>query len=411
MKLNKRIQITGGIAALAVLIVLIVLFSGGKTNNIQTITRGNLSASISGRGEVEGEKSVRIELADVLQDNQLRVWSFKINDLIAEGKQAKKGDFIAQLDPSELMNNMRERMTEKEKVDADLKNAVIDSTVTLTAKREDITNALLDLQYKQIDLDMSKYESGAEQRKAKMAYQKAQILLDKAKRDYQLEQNRLKVKIARYESNSNKLADVIDKFQRAMGCLRISSPGDGIVMIGEDFMGKKLTKDSRIYSWMPLLATLPDMSSAIVDTYIKEIDITKIKLGDSARIVVDALPNKAFTGKVIKIANMGEEKSGFDMKVFQVVIRFDHADEELKPGMTCNNDIIFANYSNQLLVPQKSVFSKGNARVVYLKRSGKIIEQPVELGAENEENVVILKGVEEGDKILLYQPDAKEISS
>ena len=60
-------------------------------------------------------------------------------------------------------------------------------------------------------------------------------------------------------------------------------------MISEDFLGKKLTKDSRISTWMPLLATLPDMSSAIVETYIKEIDITKISLGDSAQITVDAI--------------------------------------------------------------------------------------------------------------------------
>ncbi|WP_372775797.1 efflux RND transporter periplasmic adaptor subunit [Mangrovibacterium sp.] len=413
MKQNKRLQIIGGLAALSVLVLvgLVVVFNSTETSDTCTISRGNLVASISGRGEVHGEKSIPIELADVLQDYQLRVWRYKITELIAAGKQVKKGDFIAQLDPSELMNNMRERKTEKEKTDSDLINAVIDSTVTLTAKREDIYNAFLELQYKQIDLDMSKFESGAEQRKAKMAYQKAQILLDKAKRDYQLEENRQKVRISRYESNSNRLNDDIGKFQKAMAALRINSPGDGIVMIGEDFTGKKLTKDSQVYSWRPQLATLPDMSSAIVETYIKEIEITKINLGDSARIVVDALPNKVFTGKVIKIANMGEEKSSFDMKVFLVLIRFDRVDNDLKPGMACNNDIIFANCNNQLLAPLKSVFSKGTERVVYLKRSGKIMEQPVVLGAEDEENVVILNGLNEGDKILLRQPETGEISS
>ena len=151
------------------------------------------------------------------------------------------------------------------------------------------------------------------------------------------------------------------------------------------------------------------MSSAIVETYIKEIDITKIKLGDPAQITVDAIPNKVFTGKVIKVANMGEDKSGFDMKVFRVVIRFDNVDNDLKPGMTCNNDIIFASYENQLLAPLESIFSKGEDRVVYLKRKGEIIERPVETGAEDEENVVILNGLQEGDRVLLYQPASEEI--
>ncbi len=406
---KKKLILIGSIVAILLIAASIILMESTESSNSKLIKRGTLQAVVSGRGEVQGEKSVRIEIPDVLQDNQLRVWSFKINDLIPEGKKVKKGDFIAQLDPSQLVNNMRERQTEKEKFDADLRNAIIDSTVNLTAKREDITNAKLELQYKLIDLDMAEFESGAEQRKAKMAYQKAQIALNKAKRDYLLEKNRMKTRILRYESNAKQRDEIINKFQRALAAVRITSPGDGIVMISEDFLGKKLTKDSRISTWMPLLATLPDMSSAIVETYIKEIDITKISLGDSAQITVDAIPNKVFSGKVIKVANMGEDKSGFDMKVFRVVIRFDYVDSDLKPGMTCNNDIIFASYENQLLAPLKSIFSKGENRVVYLKRKGEIIEQPVKTGAEDEENVVILNGLQEGDRVLLHQPSNEDI--
>ena len=408
---KKRLILTGSILAIILIAVSVILMESTDSGNSKLIKRGTLKAAVTGRGEIQGEKSVRIELADVLRDNELHVWSFKINDLIPEGKKVKKDDFIAQLDPSQLMSNMREQQTDKEKLDADLRNAIIDSTVNLTDKRQDIINAKLELQYKQIDLDMAEFESGAEQRKAKMAYQKAQIALDKAKRDYLLEKNRMKTRILRYESNAKKLEKVINKFQRAMAQLRITSPGDGIVMISDDFLGKKLTKDSRISIWMPLLATLPDMSSAIVETYIKEIDITKIKLGDPAQITVDAIPSKVFTGKVIKVANMGEDKSGFDMKVFRVVILFDNVDNDLKPGMTCNNDITFASYENQLLAPLQSIFSKGEEQVVYLKRKGEIIEQPVETGAEDEENVVILNGLQEGDRVLLYQPSTEEIKS
>lgn len=408
MKKKRRILI-GSIAAIILIALSVVLMETTDSGKSKLIKRGTLKAAVTGRGEVQGEKSVRIELADVLRDNELRLWNFKINDLVPEGKKVKKGDFIAQLDPSQLMSNMRERQTEREKFDADLRNAIIDSTVNLTAKRQDIINARLELQYKQIDLDMAEFESGAEQRKARMAYQKAQIALDKTKRDYLLEKNRMKTRILRYESRAKQLEEVINKFQQALTRLRITSPGDGIVMISEDFLGKKLTKDSHISTWMPLLATLPDMSSAIVETYIKEIDITKFKLGDPAQITVDAIPNKIFTGKVIKVANMGEDKSGFDMKVFRVVIRFDNVDNDLKPGMTCNNDIVFASYENQLLAPLESIFTKGEDRIVYLKRKGELVEQPVETGAEDEENVVILSGLQEGDRVLLYQPTSEEI--
>jgi multidrug efflux pump subunit AcrA (membrane-fusion protein) len=405
-KIKKRTRII--IAAFGIILVAIVIMiiakGGGAIGKSQVIGLGDLEALVSGRGEINGEKSTKIELDPVLQDYELRVWGFKIIDLIQEGKKVNKGDFIAQLDQSELMNNMRQRMIEKEKFDADLKNAVIDSTVNLTAKREDIANALLDLQYKQIDLDLSKYESGAQQRKAQMEYQKAQIAFDKKKRDYVLEQNRLKVRIRRFEENGKRLQNVIDKFQKAIASTRISSPGDGIVMIDKDFLGKKLTKDSRISSWMPTIAMLPDMSSVIVQTYIKEIDITKVNLGDSVRIKVDALPNKILIGKVHKIANMGEAKSGFDMNVFEVIILLDHSDPDLKPGMTCNNDIIISKYKQVLLAPLRAIFKEDKTSFVYVQDGRKIIKKAVELGDEDARFVVVLKGLNRGDRVLLYEP-------
>jgi len=405
-KLNKRTRIViAGLGVILISVAVILMAGGGDVaGKSQVIELGDLQAVVSGRGEINGEKSIKIELNSALQDYELRVWGFKIMDLIQEGKKVSKGDFIAQLDQSELMNNMRQRMTEKEKFDADLKNAVIDSTVNLTAKREDIANALLDLQYKQIDLDMSKYESGAQQRKAQMEYQKTQIALDKKKRDYVLEQNRLKVRIRRYQENGQNLQNMINKFQKAISFTRISSPGEGIVMIDKDFLGKKLTKDSRISTWMPTIAMLPDMSSVIVRTYIKEIDITKINLNDSVRITVDALPDKTLSGKVYKIANMGETKSGFDMNVFEVVIRLDRTDPDLKPGMTCNADIVVSNHRQVLLAPLKSIFKENKTSFVYVRTGSSISRKDVELGDEDDRHVVVRKGLEKGDRVLLYEP-------
>ena len=408
--MGKKLKIV--IIASVLLVFVTIAFSpfrkdhSGKT---MAVRRGSLETLVSARGEIQGEKSTKIDLAAILQDYELRVWSYKISDLVQEGKRVKKGDFIAQLDQSQLMNNMRERMTEKETVDADLKNAIIDSTVNLTAKREEIVNARLDLQYKQIDLDMSKYESGAAQRHASMEYRKAQIALDRARRDYILEKNKQKVRILRSEGNAARLGKILEKYKKAISVTRISSPGNGIVMIANDYMGRKLTKDSNITTWMPTLAILPDMTSVIVKTYVKEIDITKVRLDDSTRVVVDALPDKVFFGRVIKIANMGEEKSGVDMKVFEVIIRLDHSDPDLKPGMTCNNDIVLKKYKDALLIPAGAVFRSGKSSFVYLRKGKRIFRKKIQTGGENDKNVVVLQGLKERDIVLLYEPEAEEV--
>lgn len=376
-----------------------------ETGKSFKIKKGNLEIVITTKGEVKGEKYTEINLPEAVCNQELRVYQLKIMDVIQEGKVVKKGDYIAKLDEGQFATMMRDIMQQKEKMDADLRNAVLDSTVTLSGKREAINNARLDLEYLQIDLDQSKYESEAYQRKTQMNYQKAENQVDKIRRDYLLEKNRLKIQVGRFESRVAEFRDKINKYQEALVSTTIKAPEDGIVMFAKNWSGKSYGKDSEINIWRPLIATLPDMSVVITETFIKEIDISKIQLGDSVRVTIDALPDKIFSGKVIKIATIGEDHKDFDMKAFKVIILFDKSDKDMKPGMTANNDIIVDSYKDKLLVPLKSIFSRNGKQIVYLKKDGNIAEQEIELVAENEQFGVVEKGIQEGDVILLYQPE------
>ncbi len=390
------------VIAVAVYFALQVRPESGKTF---TVKRGDIETVITSKGEVKGEKYTEINLPPEICDQELRVYQLKIVDLILEGKAVKKGDYIAKLDESQIMNMMRTRIQDKEKFDADLRNAVIDSTVNLSRKREGLANAKLDLDYLKIDLEQSKYESEAYQRKTQMSYQKAEMNIEKIRRDYLLDRNRLKIQVGRYQMRAQELQMQIDKYQKALAATTIKTPEDGIVMFAKDWSGKSYGKDTEISIWRPLIATLPDMSVVITETYIREIDIAKVELNDSVRITIDALPDKVFHGNVIKIATIGEDHKDFDMKAFKLIIRFERSDKELKPGMTANNNIIVGNMNDQLLVPRKAIYTKNGKQIVYLKRGGKITEQGIDLITENDEYGAVGKSLKEGDIVLLYQPE------
>ena len=393
-------------AAIVVAVALFFAFrTSPNTGKTYKVKKGNLETLINCKGEVKGEKYIEINLPVEICDQELRVYQLKIADVILEGKVVKKGDYIAKIDESQLMNLMRNQMLDKEKTDADLRNAMLDSTVTLSNRRQNIKNAILDLEYQNIDLEQSKYESEAYQRKTRMNYQQAELQVDKLKRDYLLERNRLKMYVGRQQDRVNRLQDQIDRYQKAIAATTIRTPEDGIVMFAKDWNGKPYGKDTEINIWRPLIATLPDMSNVITETYVKEIDISKIHLNDSVRITIDALPDKVFLGHVIKIATIGEDHKDFDMKAFKVMIRFEESHKELKPGMSSNNDIIISKVKDQLLLPVTAIFNKDGKKIVYVERHGDILEVLITPVAENEQFVAIDKGLNEGDIVLLYQPE------
>lgn len=408
---NRKYQVL--LAAFAVIGIAAVVWFLFKpvSGKFYKVKKGNLEVIVNSKGEVKGDKFTEINLPVAVCNQELRVYQLKIMDVILEGKAVKKGDYIAKLDESQFATMMRDNMQQKEKMDADLRNAVLDSTVILSAKREAVSNAKLDLEYLRIDLDQSKYESEAYQRKTQVSYQKAENEIGKLKRDYLLERNRLKIQVGRSESKVAEFSLKIQKYMEALASTTIKAPEDGIVMFAKDWMGKTYGKDSDINIWRPLIATLPDMSVAISETYIREIDISKVQLNDSVRITIDALPDKVFWGKVVKIANIGEDHKDFDMKAFKVIVRFEKSDKDMKPGMTANNDIIIASYKDKLLVPLKAVFSKNGKQIVYLKQGGSITEQEIQLVAQNEQYGVVEKVFKEGDVVLLYQPDEFRIEA
>lgn len=409
---NKRYLI---IASLIVVFIAAAAFfmvqikpESGKTFKVK---KGNLETVINCKGEVKGEKYTEINLPDEICDRELRVYQLKIVDLILEGKVVKKGDYIAKIDEGQLSTQMRNKLQEKERMDADLRNAMLDSTVNLSRKRESITNAKLDLEYLKIDLEQSKYESEAYQRKTQMRYQKAELEVEKIRRDYLLDRNKLKIQVGRYQERVAQLQKEVEKYQMAIAATTIRTPEDGIVMFAKDWSGKTYGKDSEINIWRPLIATLPDMSVVITEAYIKEIDIAKVHLNDSVRITIDALAGRVFAGKVIKIATIGEDHKDFDMKAFKVIIRYEKSDKDLKPGMTANNDIIVGNFKDKLLVTRQAIFSKNGKQIVYLKKGGNITEQEIELIAENDLFGAVENTLNEGDVLLLYQPDEFKIET
>jgi multidrug efflux pump subunit AcrA (membrane-fusion protein) len=413
MPAKRKYILIGG----AILIVTIALASfyftqsPVKSSKYFEVKKGRFEAVLTCKGEINGIVATVIRAPKILGDRDLQLWSMKILDLTQDGKNVKKGDFIIQLDASQVVSGMREEQQELEREMADLNNAKIDSAVRLTEMREDIKNAMLDLEYNKIDLEQSVYESEAYQRKAQMAYQKAENNIEKKQRDYLLEQNRLKTRVARSARGVERSKQRIEKFQQAMAAARITAPEDGIVIFGKSWDGKKYSKDNNIstYEFAPPIATLPDMSGVISEIYVKEIDISKINVGDSVRVTFDALAGVMIKGSIKTIARVGENHKDFDMKVFKVIIHLDNTHEGLKPAMNSNNDIVLAKLENVISIPIISVFRENGTKYVYLKTPEGSIKQKIKTGFENEEFVLVEEGLKEGDKVLLELPVEKVV--
>ncbi len=119
-------------------------------------------------------------------------------------------------------------------------------------------------------------------------------------------------------------------------------------------------------------------------------------------MLVDAFPEKSYTGVVTSVANIGEQLPNADAKVFEVLIKVDGSDPILRPSMTTGNKIITKTISDVTYIPLESVQAGTDSiPFVYLKNGNK---QIVVLGESNENNVIVEKGLSAGAQIYLSTP-------
>ena len=411
-KISRRKIILVGAGTLLLLIIALVLGGIKRPSNIYKVKRENFEAIITCKGEIQSEKAVLITIPDIFGDRTLEIYDSQIKDLIPEGSIVKKGDYVALLDQGRIKELKETNMEALKKVIFNFNDAKIDSAVDLVALRDGIDQFRFDVENKKVEMEQSVYESPAFQRKAEMGYGRVLRQLEEKKRAYQLTRKSLRIRLTRSEEYMNKLIDKDKKYQIAFDAARITAPRDGMLIYGRTYGrggSRKLTINSWVSMQNPTIATLPDLSVLVSETFVEEIYISKIKIGDSARVYIDALKNMEKIGVISNISNVGQEMTGFDSKVFKVNIRITSEKTRIKPAMTTNNEIIISREQNALVIPRSALILEDGKQFVYVREFGKTTLHEVTGGKQSDKMVVIKSGLKEGDKILLTKPESKKI--
>jgi multidrug resistance efflux pump len=367
------------------------------------VKRGTFNAFVFSSGQLESEKSEDIEIPEKLKDRELRIWELTITHMIEEGTLVDSGDYVATLDHTAVEEQIKLAQDEMDKTMSEYEDSKIDSNLNLSNQRDAIVNSRLDMAERKIVMDESVYESPSIQKKASMDLDKAKRKLDQDQKAYILKKKQEENKVDRKYINYRQISERAQKLQQLFGQLEIRAPKAGILTYYKYPWGEIVKTGFKVGPYNSIVATIPEMSNLISRTYINEIDISKVKLGQKVKLGIDAFPEKQLTGEVITVANVGQAMPNSDAKVFEVKIKIFEKDKELKPAMTTSNAIEAGTFSDTIMVATDAVFENDSLKYVYLGKENPI-KQVVWLGDENENNVLIKKGLKEGDVVWLTEP-------
>jgi len=407
--MKRTIIIAGIIVTVAIIVLVAVSKSNAKkdlSNLYAEAMKGQFDIVVTTTGELQAKRSNDIMGPDFTQSRNIRVMDIKITDMVPEGTVVKLGDYIATLDRTSFDNTLKDEKERLITFETNLEMKILDTAVNLSNLRDNIKNLGISVEEAEITLQQSKFEPPTTQRQAAMAVDKANRSLEQAIRGYALKVEQAKSDMRKMRNDVEEQRQKVTDIQNLLANFIIKAPSEGMIIYKRDRSGAKRKVGSSVSPWDNVVATLPDMSSMISKTYVNEIDVSKVKAGQQVEIIIDAFPEKSYTGKITSVANIGEQLPNADAKVFEVLIDVNESDPILRPSMTSGNKIITKTITDVLYIPLESVQSGADSIPFVYKKNG--TRQIVVLGESNENNVIVEQGIEPGTKIYLSTPVAQD---
>lgn len=367
-----------------------------------TVKEGAFHVTVTTTGELRARKFVQV--TGPANAQAANVYQTKIASIVPEGQLVKEGEVIAELDKGPAATKLADVTLNLQKALAQYTSAQLDSALNLATAREDIRTAEYTLEEKKLAKEQAQYEAPTIKRQAEIDYEKAQRAFDQSKVNYQTKLKQAVAKMAEVSADRDRQANQLKIIQDVMASFTIKAPTPGMVIYVREWNGKKKGVGSQWSPWDPTVATLPDLTQMESDTYVNEVDVRKVAVGQKVSIALDADPTKKLKGTVTSVANVGEQRPNQDSKVFEVKINVEQSDTTLRPGMTTSNAIETASIAHVLSVPLEAVTSEGGLSYVYKRDGSHVVKQQVEVGVMNDNEIVVKRGLAKGDKVLLVPP-------
>jgi HlyD family secretion protein len=383
----------------------------------ETIKNRKLEAIVSASGKIQPK-----QLVNISADTPGRV----VELAVAEGERVRKGQFLLQIDP-------RSFRTRVDSGSAALRAA----EASIDQLRQSVTTARLQVEQAQRDLARQQ-DLWAQQLTTREALEKAENAARAAQSSLEERQKQIGPQEARIAQERA----VLDSAEYDLTRVRIESPIDGIVtrrniLVGETAVVGTMNNPGTV------LLTLADMSVIQAEVEVDETNIPYVQLGQPAEIVIDALPDKTFRGRVTEIGNSPIQAAGASAGTrqatnFKVVVVIDGDVPDVRPGFTCTADVTTAVRDSAVAIPIPAVAVReliydDNGAVVtpksdrrrrrsvapvaaaaeleegqtrketegaFVVRDGRVTFVPIGVGIAGEQYFEVLNGLKPGDEVI-----------
>jgi multidrug efflux pump subunit AcrA (membrane-fusion protein) len=372
---------------------------------VARVRRGDFIVSVKNRGEIRSVRSVLLTAPQVPDP--------RIVKLADSGKPVKKGDVVIAFDGVQQEQNLIEKSTDQRTADSEIVQTKAQHKIENEMDGMNLTQSEYNVERAKLEASKAEILSEIEGAKDRIDVTVSEGDLSQVKTAIQSRQISHSADIERLDQKKDKAVRDTDLAKGYLTKMVMRAPNDGIVNILPNFRAggsfgqspPPFKEGDRVWTGAAI-AEIPDLSEMRVELKLEEVDRGKLKLGQPVRVRVDAVPEKEFSADMDWISPIAQLvfRTFPPEKLFPARATLKNLDPRLRPGMSASAEIIVERQPGVLLIPARASFMLNGKPAVYVQKGQQFLTRTIEVGKRNDEDLVVLKGLKEGELVTLENP-------
>jgi HlyD family secretion protein len=369
------------------------------------VRRAEFVIAVRSRGEVRSTRSMILAAPQVPDP--------RITKLAETGKPVKKGEVVVEFDTASQEQYYLERSTSVRTADSQIVQTKANHRIIDEMDGMNLMQAEYQLERDKLEASKAEILSEIEGAKNRINVGISEGDLGQVKTVVKAHKVSQEADLLRLNQSKDKTVRDMERAKGYLSKMALIAPNDGIVNILPNFrsggsfgaLPPPFKEGDRAWTGAAI-AEIPDLSSMRIEVKLEEVDRGKVRLGQQVKVRVDAVADKEFQAEVdwiSPIAALAFRGMGSD-KNFPAYATLKSGDPRLRPGMSGTAEIVIESQPNALLIPARASFTHNGKPAVYVQKGQQFQIRAIEVGKRNENDIVVLKGLQEREVVTLENP-------
>ena len=358
------------------------------------------------RGEIKSVNSMIISAPQIPDPRIVRI--------AESGKPIRKGEVVIEFDTAQQEQNLLEQNTTVRTVDSEIIQTKASHQMIDEQDAMNKMTAQYNLERAKLDASKAEVVSQIEGAKSRLDVGISEGELKQVNTVLTAHGDTQQADLDRLQQRKDKTVRDVGRAKGYLTKSVLRAPQDGIVNILPNFRAQgsfgtappAFKEGDRAWTGAAI-AEIPDLANMRIDLKLEEVDRGKLKLGQKVRVRIDAIADRELPAEldwISPIAAVNFRGMGLTEKTFPARATLKQLDNRLRPGMSATAEIVIESQPQSLLIPVRASFMSNGKPAVYVQRGDKFVIRPIEVGKRNDTDMIVLKGLREGEQVALENP-------